>query len=501
MKTGGCAMSEYVLEVRNVSKTFPGVKALDDVCIQIKHGQVHAFVGENGAGKSTLMKILNGNYTRDCGEIWMDGEPVEITDPSAARELGISIIFQEFNLVPTLTVAENLFMGRLPRKGRIVNWKQLYAQAERALDRIGYKLDPSVPVSKLTVAQMQMVEIAKAVSYENARILLMDEPSATLTNRECEMLFNVVRELKNQGIAVIYISHRLEEIFEICEWVTVLRDGQIVGSKSIAELTKDDITEMMIGRELKDVFPKRAPYLRKEPVLEVDGINRAGVLNDICFKLYRGEVLGLAGLVGAGRTEIARAISGIDHIDSGSVKVHGKEMKLKNPFDVIRSGMCYLSEDRKREGVVGTLSVKWNLVMPVIKKKSGLGLIHPKRERAIAKKSVESMAIKTPSLEQTVFKLSGGNQQKIVIGKWLNTDTDIFIFDEPTRGIDVGAKYEIYTLINKLVAEGKSVLMISSELPEILGMCDRVLIVKDGCISKELEGEEITPQSFIKYAI
>lgn len=494
-------MSNCVLEVRHINKTFPGVKALSDVSIQIQPGQAHAFVGENGAGKSTLMKILNGNYTKDSGEILMDDKPVEIRSPQEAHALGISIIFQEFNLVPTLSVAENLFIGRLPKKKKRIDWKQLYAMAHKALDRIGYDLDPTMPVSKLTVAQMQMVEIAKAISYDNTRVLLMDEPSATLTNKECDMLFQVVRELKNQGIAVIYISHRLEEIFEICEWVTVLRDGQIVGSKPIAELTKDDITQMMIGRELKDVFPKRPPYQQGKPVLEVEHISRSGVLNNISFTLYKGEILGLAGLVGAGRTEIARAIMGIDPIDHGTVKIDGNTINLHNPFDAIKHGMCYLSEDRKREGVVGKLSVKWNLVMSGLKKVKTLGMINPTKEKAMAEQSVKAMAIKTPTLDQIVFRLSGGNQQKIVIGKWLNTDADIFIFDEPTRGIDVGAKYEIYTLMNKLVAEGKSVLMISSELPEVLGMCDRMLIVRDGSISKELCGEDINAHSFIHYAI
>lgn len=494
-------MSNCILEVRHISKTFPGVKALSDVSIQIQPGQAHAFVGENGAGKSTLMKILNGNYTKDSGEILIDGRPVEIRSPQEAHALGISIIFQEFNLVPTLSVAENLFIGRLPKKKNRIDWKQLYAMAHKALCRIGYDLDPAMQVSKLTVAQMQMVEIAKAISYENTRVLLMDEPSATLTNKECDMLFQVVRELKSQGIAVIYISHRLEEIFEICEWVTVLRDGQIVGSKPIVELTKDDITEMMIGRELKDVFPKRPPYQQGKPVLEVEHVSRSGVLNNISFTLYKGEILGLAGLVGAGRTEIARAIMGIDAIDQGTVKIDGKTINLHNPFDAIKHGMCYLSEDRKREGVVGKLSVKWNLVMSGLKKAKTLGMINPAKEKSMAESSVKSMSIKTPTLDQIVFRLSGGNQQKIVIGKWLNTDADIFIFDEPTRGIDVGAKYEIYTLMNKLVAEGKSVLMISSELPEVLGMCDRMLIVRDGSISKELCGEDINAHSFIQYAI
>lgn len=495
-------MSKYVLEVRGVSKIFPGVKALDQVSLQIEEGQVHALVGENGAGKSTLMKILNGNQKSDGGEILIGGEKVEIKNPLDARRLGISIIFQEFNLIPTLSVAENLFIGRLPMRGRRVDWKQLYSDAQQALNRIGYdQLDPHTIVGKLTVAQMQMVEIAKAVSYDNTRILLMDEPSATLTSKECEKLFQVVRELKQQGIAVIYISHRLEEIFAICEWVTVLRDGKIVGSKPISELQKDSITEMMIGRELTNEFPRRPTYQLGEKVLEVKHIHRGTVIKDVSFTLHRGEVLGLAGLVGAGRTEIARAITGIDPCDGGEVFIRGKKINLNNPFDSIRHGMCYLSEDRKREGVVGSSTVKWNLVLSGMDHILTGGFINREKERMMAMNSIDSMAIKTPSLEQRVFNLSGGNMQKIVIGKWLNADADIYIFDEPTRGIDVGAKYEIYLLMNQLVARGKSIIMISSELPEVLGMSDRVLIVREGSISHELIGENINSHEFIKYAI
>lgn len=356
-------------------------------------------------------------------------------------------------------------------------------------------------VSKLSVAQRQMVEIAKALSYDNTRIVLMDEPSATLTSKECEVLFKVVKELKAQGISVIYISHRMEEIFEIADHVTVIRDGTVIDSRPIGEFTKDDITEKMIGRQLNNEFPKRSGTMSDEEVLKVENLCVTEKIRDINFTLHKGEILGLAGLVGAGRTEIVKGIYGLDYIKSGDIYLKGKKVKLHSPADSIRHGMCYLSEDRKNEGLVGTSTVKWNLVMANFKRILTGGLLNAKKEKAVAEASVESLNIKTPSVEQIAFNLSGGNQQKIVMGKWLNTEADIFIFDEPTRGIDVGSKYEIYLLINKLVDEGKSVIFISSELPEVLGMSDRVLVIKDGHISAELTGENITAQQFIKYAI
>ena len=494
-------MDNSILQVKNVSKVFPGVKALDNVSIDIKKGEIHALVGENGAGKSTLMKILNGNYKKDGGEIIFDGKEVELDNPISSKKLGISIIFQELNLIPTLSVAENIFLGRLPQKDKRVDWNAVYTKAKEALDRIGYDLDLREMVSKLSVAQRQMVEIAKALSYDNTRIVLMDEPSATLTSKECEVLFKVVKELKAQGISVIYISHRMEEIFEIADHVTVIRDGTVIDSRPIGEFTKDDITEKMIGRQLNNEFPKRSGTMSDEEVLKVENLCVTEKIRDINFTLHKGEILGLAGLVGAGRTEIVKGIYGLDYIKSGDIYLKGKKVKLHSPADSIRHGMCYLSEDRKNEGLVGTSTVKWNLVMANFKRILTGGLLNAKKEKVVAEASVESLNIKTPSVEQIAFNLSGGNQQKIVMGKWLNTEADIFIFDEPTRGIDVGSKYEIYLLINKLVDEGKSVIFISSELPEVLGMSDRVLVIKDGHISAELTGENITAQQFIKYAI
>ena len=463
-------MSEYILQARNISKSFPGVKALDNISLGIRKGEVHALVGENGAGKSTLVKIFNGNYVEDSGEILFDGRPVRINHPLEAKRLGISIIFQEFNLVERLSIAENIYLGRLPKKGHIVDWKKAYSDAERVLARIGYQLDPRKPIAELSVAEKQIVEIAKAISYENTRIIFMDEPTATLTAQECDMLFRIVRELKAQGIAVVYISHRLEEIFELCDWVTILRDGCLVESKPIGELTRNQITEKMIGREISDEFPRREKCIQDVEVLQVKGLSRKGVLEDISFTLRKGEVLGLAGLVGAGRTEVARAISGIDYIDGGEVYINGQRINLRDPFDAIRHGLCYLSEDRKNEGVVGRCSVKWNLVMANMERITTGPFISGKMEVSVADSLVEMLDVRTPSLEQEVFNLSGGNQQKVVVGKWLNSHAQIFIFDEPTRGIDVGAKYAIYLLINRLVEEGKSVILISSELPEVLGM-------------------------------
>lgn len=495
-------MGEFILEVANVSKVFPGVKALDDVSLKVKKGEIHAFVGENGAGKSTLMKILNGNYTKDEGTIFFDGQETKIHCPEDARNLGISIIFQELNLVPYLSVAENIFMGRLFKgKGRLIDWKRVYREADRLMEQIGYHIDTRILVEKLSVAQKQMVEIAKALSYKNTKLILMDEPSATLTTKECEKMFEVVRALKKQGVSVIYISHKLEEITELCEWVTILRDGQIIDSKPLERFSRDEMIAKMIGREITNKFPKRDTLPGKREILKVEGLSRQGVLSDISFVLKEGEILGLAGLVGAGRTEIARAVSGIDYIDSGTVFVSGKKVKINSPGDALKAGIAYLSEDRKQEGLVLKSSVAWNISMANMSSILSGGMISERKEEKIADDMIQAMHIKTPTREQYVMNLSGGNQQKIVIGKWLNTEANIFIFDEPTRGIDVGAKYEIYLLMNQLVKEGKSIIMISSEMPEVLGMSDRVLVVNKGKITASLDREDMDAQTVMEYAI
>lgn len=495
-------MDNYILDVRDVTKTFPGVVALDHVSLAVKRGEIHALVGENGAGKSTLMKILNGNYQKDSGQIIFDGEEVEIHNPDDARHLGISIIFQELNLVPHLSVAENIFMGRLEKNSlKLVDWKSVYKNADALMRRIGYPLDTRTLVSGLSVAQKQMVEIAKALSYPNTKLILMDEPSATLTTNECRTLFDVIRNMKSQNVSVIYISHKLEEIEELCEQVTILRDGKIIDTGSVDDFSRDQMIAKMIGREISNIFPVRNSAPQEKVILEVKHLCREGVINNVSFSLHAGEVLGFAGLVGAGRTEIVRAICGADYSDSGEIIIDGKVAQIRNPKDALKYGIAYLSEDRKQEGLVLKSPVKWNISMSNMNMIASHGIIREKEDAAVSDQMIASLQIKTPTREQLVGNLSGGNQQKIVIAKWLNTDAKIFIFDEPTRGIDVGAKYEIYVLINKLVEEGKSVIIISSEMPEVLEMSDRVLVVKKGTITADLSGDRKNATIVMEHAI
>ena len=486
-------------EMRGISKSFPGVKALDNVGFTVAEGEVRALVGENGAGKSTLMKILNGNYKKDCGDILIDGEVVNITNPQVADSLGITIIFQELNLVDDLSIAENIFAGRLSAKGKLINWKEINEKAKQLLERVSFQTDPTRLVGSLTVAEKQMVEIAKALS-RNSRIILMDEPSATLTKKELDALFEIIRDLKKQGIAVIYISHRMEEIFQICESVTVMRDGQIIGTRQVADVTSDELVEMMVGREVNSAYPKRNVEIGEE-VLRVENLCRKDRDQNVAFSLYKGEVLGIAGLVGAGRTEIMRAIFGVDYIKSLDVYVKGKKVKITDPASAKKHKIAFLTEDRKIEGLTLDFTVKSNMVaanLPSIRK--GL-FTSAKLENQIADEYIEKIRVKTPTRNQKVGNLSGGNQQKVVVGKWLNSEPDILIMDEPTRGIDVGAKREIYEIINDLVAQGKSVILISSELPEVLGMSDRVLVMKDDAIVAELTGEDINPVEVMRHAL
>lgn len=486
-------------EMRGISKTFPGVKALDNVGFSVAEGEIRALVGENGAGKSTLMKILNGNYKKDCGQILIDGKEVDITNPQVADANGITIIFQELNLVDELSIAENIFAGRLAKRGKLVNWKELNAKAKVLLDRVSFDVDPRKLVGSLTVAEKQMVEIAKALS-RNSRIILMDEPSATLTKKELDALFEIIRDLKKSGIAVIYISHRMEEIFEICETVTVMRDGQIIGTRNVNEVSSDELVEMMVGREVNSAYPKRNVTIGDE-ILRVENLCRKDRQQNVSFNLHRGEVLGIAGLVGAGRTEIMRAIFGVDYIHSMDVYIDGKKVKLSNPFAAKKHGIAFLTEDRKVEGLTLDFTVKSNIVaanLPAIRK----GIFNStKAENNTADTYIARTRIKTPHRNQKVGNLSGGNQQKVVVSKWLNTDPDILIMDEPTRGIDVGAKREIYEIINELAGQGKAIILISSELPEVLGMSDRVLVMKDDEIVAELTGDDINAVEVMRHAL
>lgn len=486
-------------EMRGISKSFPGVKALDNVGFSVAEGEIRALVGENGAGKSTLMKILNGNYKKDCGQILIDGEEVDITNPQVADAHGITIIFQELNLVDDLSIAENIFAGRLAKRGRLINWKNINAKAKVLLDQIGFDVDPRTLVGSLTVAGKQMVEIAKALSRD-ARIILMDEPSATLTKKELDALFKIIRDLKERGIAVIYISHRMEEIFEICETVTVMRDGQIIGTRDVDKVSSDELVEMMVGREVNSAFPKRSVQIGEE-VMRVENLCRKDREQNVAFSLHKGEVLGIAGLVGAGRTEIMRAIFGVDYISSLDVYIHGEKVKITDPASAKKHGIAFLTEDRKVEGLTLDFTVKSNIVAANLKSvKKGL-LTSNKVENDIADEYIAKTRIKTPHRNQKVGNLSGGNQQKVVVSKWLNTDPDILIMDEPTRGIDVGAKREIYEIINDLVAQGKAIILISSELPEVLGMSDRVLVMKDDAIVAELTGNAINAVEVMRYAL
>jgi ribose transport system ATP-binding protein len=493
-------MSQNVLEMRAITKQFPGVLALDQVSFELRPGEVHCLIGENGAGKSTLMKILAGAQPMDAGEILIDGETMQINSPHHAQQLGISMIYQEFNLSPYLSVAENIFLGREPRLGRtpFIDWKRMYREARDILAQIRVVLDVKRPVNELSVAQQQMVEIAKALSV-NAKIIVMDEPSATLTDHELIALFDLIKTLRRQGIGLIYISHRLEEVFEIGNRVTVMRDGQHVATKEVCDVDREAIIHMMVGRELKDEFPKQFFELGAER-LRVEGLTRAGLFEDISFNLRQGEIVGLTGLVGAGRTEVARAIFGADRITGGQIVLDGKPVTVRSPQDAIRQGVGLLTEDRKNQGLVLGMTVRENTTLSNLSALVWGPFIDRKQERSVAERFVRDLQIKTPSIEQTAQNLSGGNQQKVVLAKWLFTQSKVLIFDEPTRGIDVGAKVEIFKLMNDLVSRGVAVLMISSELPEVLGMCDRILVMHEGHLAGEIPGKGATQEAIMRMA-
>ncbi len=481
-------MSETFLQMSHITKRFPGVLALSNVDFALRKGEVHALLGENGAGKSTLMKILSGVYQPDEGDIIFEGQSVSFANPLSAQSAGITIIHQEFNLFPELTVEENIFIGREFCKNN--RWRLDEKQQRQAaidiLQKLNLNISPETLVADLTVAQQQMVEIAKAISV-NAKILIMDEPTAALTETEIDSLFQVTRLLKEQGTGIVYISHRLEELALIADRATVMRDGQFIATVDYDAVKISDLIAMMVGRDLGNIYPRRGPLAQRKPVLEVSGLTRNGVLNNIDFTLYQGEILGFAGLMGAGRTELARAIFGADPIDGGTLKLNGKVTVIKDIPDAIQQGISYLTEDRKKEGLALGLSVERNIMLGNYPEYSDrYGNVDSKRCQKTSEEQVKALRIKTPHLEQAALNLSGGNQQKIIIARWVCKDTDILIFDEPTRGIDVGAKLEIYELMNRLVAKGKSIIMISSELPEVLGMCDRILVMRNGRITGEL---------------
>jgi len=490
-----------LLEMRHISKSFPGVHALQDVSFDLKAGEVHALVGENGAGKSTLIKILSGVYTLDSGTILIDGEPVEVRDPAHAKALGVATVYQELNLVPHMTVMENLFLGHLPTRGSLlpfVHWKALRDKTIEVLKYLDVDLRPDVPIKVLGVAQKQMVEIAKAVSAK-ARIFVFDEPTSALTGKEVDNLFRLIRRLKERGAGVIYISHRLAELKQVADRVTVLRDGKVVGTLDIAQAHRETVTRMMLGREISTQFP-RVNVPRGDEVLAVELVTRTG-LRGVNLRLRRGEILGLFGLIGSGRTELARAILGADPIERGKIKVKGKEVARLAPGSAVAMGIGYLPEERRTAGLVLGFCVRDNITLASLPAVSRGIVIDHKAEAQVAQKYVSSLAIKTPKLSTPTRALSGGNQQKVVLAKWMCAGSDIVIFDEPTRGIDVGAKVEVYHLMNELLSGGAAILMISSELPEVMGMSDRIAVMREGQIVLEVDAAEADQEKVLCAAL
>jgi ribose transport system ATP-binding protein len=496
------AASSDLVRMEGIDKSFPGVHALDHCRFDLQVGEVHALCGENGAGKSTLMKVLAGIYPQDAGRIVFKGQAVEIPTPRAARDMGISIIHQELSLMRHLSVAQNIFIGREPRSkpGLFLDENRNNKQTQDLLDRLNIKLSPRARVADLTVAMQQMVEIARALSL-NTEVLIMDEPTAALTDTEIGALFDIIRQLRAHGVGIVHISHRLEELKLIADRVTVMRDGRYVDTVRTDEAPIDRIITMMVGRTIYEATPELPEAPSQEVVLEVRNLNRGRAIRDVSFQLHRGEILGIAGLVGAGRTEVARAIFGADQLDSGDILLNGKKLDLRSPRDAVSHGIAYLSEDRKQYGLALGLDLEVNTVLASFEKFLGaLGWVRPDRTRAAAERQVRSLSIKTPNLQQKVRNLSGGNQQKVVLGKWLTADSNVLMFDEPTRGIDVGAKSEIYRLLNTLAKEGKSIIMISSELPEVLRMSHRILVMCEGRITGELKAGEATQEAIMNYA-
>lgn len=496
-------MAAPLLEVEGISKGFPGVQALDNVQFFLNAGEVLTIVGENGAGKSTLMKIITGIYTEDSGTIKVEGRTVDVRDPKHAQELGISIIHQETSLMPHLTVAQNIYIGREPRAlgGLALRERALNRKAEELLQRLGIRLNARSLVGDLTIAKQQMVEIAKALSFD-AKVLIMDEPTSALTESETETLFELIESLRESGTGIVYISHRMEELRRLADRVTVLRDGAYIGSLEREEIDIPTIIKMMVGRQIDPGARPTAREIATEDVtLKVTGLSTSALLKNVSFDLHRGEILGFAGLMGAGRTEVARAIIGADPITAGQIEVNGRPAKITQPSDAVRRGIGYLSEDRKHFGLLLDQSVDFNIQLASLKSYKGpFGFMRERGGRKVSESYVSSLRIRTPSVHQLVKNLSGGNQQKVVIAKWLARDCDILIFDEPTRGIDVGAKEEIYKLLEDLASEGKSIIMISSELPEVLRMSNRIAVMANGELIHILNNEEADQARIMDYA-
>ena len=492
-------MQEVILRMQDIRKTFPGVVALDNVNLDVRSGTVHSLMGENGAGKSTLMKCLIGMYTPDEGTVELAGDIVRFKDTKDGLEHGISMIHQELSPVPEMMVAENIWLGREPR-GRLglLSPAAMFRKTRELFDEWKINIDPKARMKDLTVSKQQMVEIAKAISYD-AKIIIMDEPTSAIPEREVAHLHGMIKRLTDFGVAIIYITHKMDEVFRISDDITVFRDGKHVGSYPAKELDRDKLIKLMVGRELTDLFPKEEAEIG-DVVLSVQGLNRGSVVKDVSFELHRGEILGLAGLMGAGRTEVLETIFGIEKADSGEVVLNGKTLRIKQPADAIRAGMALLTEDRKLNGIMGVLSVRDNITAAALPRYSPRGVLRVGEMRKDSEDQREKLRIKTPSLSQLIKNLSGGNQQKALISRWLLTVPDVLMIDEPTRGIDVGAKSEIHRLMSMLAQEGKAIIMVSSELPEVLGMSDRILVMHEGRISGELSREEANQESVMHLA-
>ncbi|MCL1864000.1 MAG: sugar ABC transporter ATP-binding protein [Defluviitaleaceae bacterium] len=489
--------AEYRIEMKNMSKSFGGIHALKGVSFSVKPGEIHCLVGENGAGKSTLMKILSGAYRMDSGEIKINGKPVEITSPAQAIKQGIGIVYQEFELANDLSVAENIFMESLG-KSAFVNWSKLNEEAQKVVQSIGFDINPRNNTGDLSVAYKQIVEIAKVLS-KNVSILILDEPTAVLNDSEAEVMFKLLLKLKEKGVSIIYISHRLDEIFKIGDTVTTLKDGEITGVNPVSEMTVDKIIELMIGRELSDKYPKRVSNIGEE-CIRLEGFS-GGMFRDVSFSVRKGEVLGLAGLVGSGRTEVMRALFGADKRLSGKVFYEGKQVNFPSTVKAVRGGLALIPENRKEQGLIPALNIRKNITITNLKKVTKLNIFNSKKESEVAETLSKKLRVKTESVESNVFSLSGGNQQKVVIAKWMNTDSKVVIMDEPTRGVDVGAKTEIYGLINDLATQGNAVILISSEMVELLAMCDRLLVMNQGIVKGELEKENFSEKNIMQLIV
>jgi len=491
---------DIVLAMNSISKSFPGVQALDNVTFQVTKGEIHALVGENGAGKSTLMNILDGAILKDKGEIIFHEKRVEIDSPRKAQSIGISMIHQELALIPYLNIGQNIYLGREPLKGLglFVDWKKLYILAKNELSKLDMNIDPRTLVVDISIAHQQMIEVAKALSL-NASIIIMDEPTSSLTEKETEILFKVMRSLKNQGITIIYISHRLDEVFDIADRITVLRDGQHVGTSFIQQIKPYEVIHKMVGRELGDMYPKKA-ITSNELVLKINNLCSGKKLHNISFELHKGEILGIAGLIGAGRTELARSIFGIDPINQGDIIVEGKKVFINSPKKAISLGLGFVPEDRKKQGLFLDMAVRGNITIGKLKALSILGFLRFRQLAFLAENFVKQLNIRTPSLGQRVQNLSGGNQQKVIIARWLTLNPKIFILDDPTRGIDVGTKAEIYALIDQLAEKGVGIIMISSELNEILGISDRILVMREGHIVGDFSRQEANQNAIMHCA-